>query len=304
MSAEEQLRLDDQLVQYLLGTLPEEETERLDALSVSDDAFALRLLATENDLVDAYARGELAGETRNQFETFYANSSVRREKLAFAEAFRRVATARAASAAETKNVARSSGRSFFSIPKLTWQWGFAVAAFVLALATGFFAIENRNLRKQVAAGQAQRAEQWQSELAAQRAATQKAQEELDRLRASATSPEPVSVAAVLLMPQTRGSSPPLGVVVPARAENVPLALALESDEYPQYRVALTDPATGKALWTSERRTARSGAKIKMVPIELPRRLLRERNYLLELAGIRRNGSREPLSTYMFHVILE
>jgi len=303
MSAEEQLRPDDQLIQYLLGALPGDEAAQLDALSIADDAFALRLLAIENDLVDAYARGELAGETLGRFKSFYSNSSERREKLAFAEALRRVATPSAAKVAETRNVARSPGRSFFSIPNLTWQWGFAVAAFLLLLATGFLATENRELRHHLAAQQSQRNEQLQLELETQRAATQKAQEELDRLRASATSPEPVSIAAVLLMPQTRGASPPLTVVVPSLAGNVPLELELESDEYPQYRVALSDPATGKTIWTSDLRRARSG-KIKTVPIELPRRLLRDGNYLLELAGIRADGSAAPQSAYMFHAILQ
>ena len=299
MSAEEQPRLDAQLVQYLLGTLPEEEAERLDALSVADDAFALRLLAIENDLIDAYARGELSGETLSQFKSFYGNTSVRSEKLAFAEALARVARSSAAKAAETKNTTRS----FFPIPR-RGQWGLAAAAAVLLLATGFLAIQNRHLRSQALAQQSQRNEQWQSELEAQRAATQKVQAELDRLQAAAASREPLDIAAVLLTPQTRGASQPLTVAVPTGSEMVPLQLELESAEFPQYRVALTDPATGKTIWTSDLRKARSGAKQKTVPIELPRRLLKERNYLLELSGIRANSSPEPLGAYLFHVVLE
>ena len=46
---------------YLLGQLPESETERLDELSITDDECAERIRAVEHDLVDAFARGELAG---------------------------------------------------------------------------------------------------------------------------------------------------------------------------------------------------------------------------------------------------
>ncbi len=37
------------LTGYLLGTLSEEETERLDEFSISDDEFAMRLSTVEND---------------------------------------------------------------------------------------------------------------------------------------------------------------------------------------------------------------------------------------------------------------
>ena len=46
---------------YLLGQLPESETERLDELTITDDQCAERVRAVEHDLVDAFARGELAG---------------------------------------------------------------------------------------------------------------------------------------------------------------------------------------------------------------------------------------------------
>ena len=46
---------------YLVGALAEDETERLDEMSLTDDIFADRLRNVENDLADAYARGELSG---------------------------------------------------------------------------------------------------------------------------------------------------------------------------------------------------------------------------------------------------
>src|SRR5258708_2841516 len=106
MSAEEQLRPDEQLVQYLLGTLPENESEPLDALSIVDDAFALRLAAVENDLVDSYVRGELSGETSERFESFYRDSPARREKLSFAKSLNQLAISHAdsvASIAQARN---------------------------------------------------------------------------------------------------------------------------------------------------------------------------------------------------------
>jgi len=60
--------VDEQVItDYLLGALPEAETERLDELSLTDDDFIRRLKVAENDLVDAYVKGELSGGALAQF---------------------------------------------------------------------------------------------------------------------------------------------------------------------------------------------------------------------------------------------
>src|ERR1700735_3067732 len=101
MTASDKHDFDDaQLVQYLLGTLPAEESERLDELSVTDDDFAWRLRKTENDLVDAYVRSELRGKTLEEFRTFYLSSPKRREKVAFAEELLRFQASAAKTAAQ------------------------------------------------------------------------------------------------------------------------------------------------------------------------------------------------------------
>src|SRR5947199_7443535 len=78
---------DDQLLtRYLLGALPEEETARLDELSIADDDFCWRLRAAENDLVDAFVAGALSGDTLDRFRSFYLASPRRRERVEFARA--------------------------------------------------------------------------------------------------------------------------------------------------------------------------------------------------------------------------
>jgi hypothetical protein len=78
---------DDQfLTWYLLGALPAAVAQRLDELSIADDALAARLSAVENDLVDAYVRNELSGEELERFKSFYLSSAKRRQKVEFAAA--------------------------------------------------------------------------------------------------------------------------------------------------------------------------------------------------------------------------
>ncbi len=76
----ESTQSDEILIRYLLGSSPEEETERLDALSITDAEFSLRLKAAENDLVDAYVKNELSTETVQRFESFYLASPLRSRK--------------------------------------------------------------------------------------------------------------------------------------------------------------------------------------------------------------------------------
>src|SRR5262249_22524789 len=87
MSSPDKQTYDDRLLtRYLLGALPDEEVERLDELCIVDDELASRLQALENDLVDAYVRGEISGEDLGHFESFYLSSARRRQKAEFAAA--------------------------------------------------------------------------------------------------------------------------------------------------------------------------------------------------------------------------
>src|SRR5579872_7387331 len=80
----ESVELDSQLLtRYLLGSASEEETARLDELSVTDQDLAWRLRDLENNLLDSYARGELSSDEMQRFPS-YLSSLLRRQRAAFA----------------------------------------------------------------------------------------------------------------------------------------------------------------------------------------------------------------------------
>ncbi len=81
--------LDDAvLAQFLLGALPEAESEKIEELSITDDSTALRLQAIEHDLIDAYVRGELSRTDRARFKSSYLATPERRNRVAVANALR------------------------------------------------------------------------------------------------------------------------------------------------------------------------------------------------------------------------
>ncbi len=187
---------------YLLGTLPEAETETCDELSFTDDVFVARLQAVEDDLIDAYLQGELSGGARAQFQSYYLASPRRQEKVQFARSLQSFAKrqvlapviAPAASFAPTepvRQIAREttswweSLRNFFALPNLTMQWGMAAAALLLLLAGGWLFTETQRLRGQMNAAQTeqatlqQRERELQSQLEQQRTTNTKTVEQLN-----------------------------------------------------------------------------------------------------------------------------
>jgi hypothetical protein len=74
-------------IRYLLGLGSQAERERIESEYFENEAAFQAMLATEDDLVDAYARGELTTEERQRFETHFLTSVHGRDRVQFARAF-------------------------------------------------------------------------------------------------------------------------------------------------------------------------------------------------------------------------
>ena len=116
---------DDLLKRFLLGAVPEEQAERLDELSISDDHVATRLQDVENDLVDAFVRGELSGETEQRFKAQYLSTPERRNRIAVAEAL----------------LARQ--RSGTRVRRGLAPWAIAASVLLVVLAVGYLGLGRR-----------------------------------------------------------------------------------------------------------------------------------------------------------------
>lgn len=307
------------LVHYLLGRLPEEESERLDELSIADAEFAWRLRAAENDLVDAYVRGELSGDTLERFRSSYLASAERREKVTFADTLlafenRTAPASHAAAYAPPRPTMGSSTPAsrwrVLAIPRSIPQWGFVAAALLMAVVAGYFVVENRRLLRQVSHTQAQQAtleqreQDLQRRLQEQTSVTAGVREELTRLRNSLAGGRPLRLPSFLLLPQTRGDGQIATVSVPAPTDQVTLRLGLESDDFPAYQASLKDLSTSQIVWRSDWLKSGSEREGKSVSLHLPTGLLKQQNYTLELAGKPSRGSAQFISSYAFRAVLK
>jgi hypothetical protein len=301
---------DEHLVRYLLGLLPDEETEWLDEAGIVDDDVAARLRVAESDLVDAYVSGALTGETLARFESFYLSSPRRREKVRFAERF-----LGAIDRAAVPQVA-------VAVPRRTrFHWPVAAAVFVLATC-GALLFEEVRLRdgldqaRQASAVSGRRSEALMRQLEQSRAAAAETRQALESARTALTArgssttgrsqvapgvPAPPQLALVL-MPQTRagGALPPTVALSTALAD-VAIDLRLESNDFSRYRVDLKDPGSGRTLWRGGDVPARSVQSAAFVSIAVPAEVLAPQHYVLEVAGLDAAGRLEPLASYIFQV---
>jgi len=87
-------RQDLKLERYLLGDLPDEEIQQIEARLLEQPALFSRVETIEDDLVDRYVRDELSGEDRRRFEKCLLPSGRIRRRVAFARGLNRLAEER------------------------------------------------------------------------------------------------------------------------------------------------------------------------------------------------------------------
>jgi len=307
MSSAGQHVFDDKyLVRYLLGALPQEDSERLDELSISDGDFAWRLREIENDLVDAYVRSELDGETLARFKASYLASDRGRQKVEFAEGLR-LFQAKAGRANE------QAGRKFrwpgFSSSRTLLQLGMAALALSMFITAAFLFFDDIRVRREVKAtlvqhvSTDQRALELERQLSEQRAANAEAARQLELARKSAPNLNALKTLSLVLPPPTRGISAIHVLTVHPGTDLVVMMLALESSDYPHYRVTLKDPSTGKAVWTSAELDPGFVADKPGVSAGIPAELLKQQNYVAEVSGLQRGNSPHVVGDYPFRVVL-
>jgi hypothetical protein len=279
---------DDQLlIRYLLGSLPEEETERFDELSIVDDDFATRLNETENELVDAYVNGELSGDTLQSFQSNYLSSASKMEKVRFAEALHSVDDRAFAPGPVTIDPSPDLVRRkrIFGIrPRIFWS--LAVAASLAFGVAGYLILQPHG-------------HQVQNETAEQRVTIPAHGQETP---APAFAPGATKIVSVLLLAQARGASQTAEASIPPGTDSLELRLQLEFDDFPKYRAALRDPVDNQIVWRSPDLKAVSEVTNRVVPVAFPAALLKQQNYTMEVTGVPAAGPAEMVGGYPFKVV--
>ena len=77
------------LKSYLLGDLNPEEQERIEKRLMIETAVFEQLQCMEDELIEDYLEGTLAGNERESFENFFLTAPERKQKLRFAKSLKR-----------------------------------------------------------------------------------------------------------------------------------------------------------------------------------------------------------------------
>jgi hypothetical protein len=287
---------DQQLVEYLLDLLPPEQTQRLDEASIADDAVAARLHIVEQDLVDTYVRGALAGETLERFESHYLASPRRREHVAFARRFV-PAVDRAAIAAGVIS-SRARWRA-----GLMWSVGVAAAILVVVCGTLLFLSWRSGMASSVPhsegaltldrpEGFGPSAHPQDMNVPVEKAAWR---------AADSSTASPVFPIVALLSPQTRSFGVIPAFTIPTGVERVGFELRLESHDFPRYQVGLRDPAINRVVWSSEWIAATSRSGQASIVVAVPSGLLKPQHYSFDLTGSVTGAGSEIAGGYVFEI---
>jgi hypothetical protein len=312
----------EQIVQYLLGELSEQEKIHLEEHYFGDDDFFEELLVVEGELIDAYVREELYGRKRERFEAHFLASPPKRQRVEIARALVEYATESSVAAPPTAE----RRKSFFSWQSLldtldarNRAIGLAFAAAVLVILFGgsLFVIETVRLRNQLQRIQADRAEtlkreqELEQQLADQGQHNDQLADELQRERSQRellerelTKPQRStlsSITFVLAPGLVRGASEPKRLTIPPGAALVWMQLYLEQDDYKTYRAVL-ETVEGNRIWSSGLLKARPTRSSRVVTLGLPASLLNKRGYILILSGVNAEGSLENVGEYYFNVV--
>lgn len=316
---------------YLLGRLPEEERDALELRLLTDDDTYRAVLAAEDELLDAYARGELSAADRRAFDEHLRPQPDLAERLSFARALQ----AYGAEAASPQSAGWSDRlaawlTSLVPAPAPALRLATAGLAVVLLATAGWLAWHSAELSRQVdelqaergalagerrdlmasrdrladelAAARAAAADRHASteELAAARARVDELETELESARRQRVEPrrEPVTASFLLALATRSAGTPELSL--PAAADVVRLQLDTAGDDayFDAFRVRLQG-ADGAQVWS--RAGLAADATTGTVDVELPAELLPSGHYEVLLEGLGGDRQRELVGAYEFDV---
>jgi hypothetical protein len=312
---------------YLLGSLSDEEVERLDELSFTDPSFADALAAAEGDLVDAYVQNELTSEQLERFKSHYLISPLRRHRTEFADALKTI-LARESKASSPQSVLHSATKQSFPMSMFASRslarWALVAGVVALVCISVWLGIQNARLRQQAASTESQlhelqrreqellKAKREQSpanseqppqktEDVARSTENEKQQSNEPPQRKSLRQPVKPAIASFILAPQMRNVSEVPVVSLPRDTSHVQMTLKLEPNDYRSYRVALVDPDTNQVLWRSGK-LVRPKSPNDTVGVSFRVVLLKPKNYILRLFGTSAEGGSEFITQYPFKVV--
>jgi hypothetical protein len=285
------------MIRYLLGELEEEEQARLEERLFTDRHYD-QLLAVEDDLIEAYARGELSASQREHFEEHYLQTSDRRERVALAQDLAAI-------------LAEEERRGRWRRSLLEWlrtpiaQVSFATVTALLFVLGGVWLLNWRAQVNEERAALQRQQQQSQQQLAEREAqiAQLKAELEEERRQGALTAPTPeqVTIFAFTLSPFAGRGSAGEAQTIPAGVDQARIRLDLEQAASHRDYEAEVKRVSDSQVVIESLRNVRPTASGRAVIASFSVKTLKEGDYILALKGRTAESKLETIAEYQFAI---
>lgn len=297
---------------FLLGTLPAAEREAIeDRFMVESDLFDA-LNASEEELLEEYARGELSVPERQQIERHLLLVPGNRERVQLLSTMR-TAVERGQARGDPVFAQQKKDRRFFRLPAL--RYALAAACLVFVCGIVWRLLPERTREDSLQANNTPHSDTAQPSPTPETARTVNEQPvtkgsgppvnsnavpQTSSLNEKTEAPPRAAarpfVATLLLTPgATRSESSVSELILPAKAQAAQIKLVLETNNHTRYRAVLSDEDSAP-VWRSSALKVRG----QTITLNIPRRFLREGDYLLNLSGLTA-GTSTGVATYSFRI---
>jgi hypothetical protein len=327
LSVKQNLEDDSVLARYLLGAASESERTLIEQHYFTEPDFYERLLAVEDDLIDAYVHRELSPEQTEQFENHFALSPQRRERISLAEALRMRASHAPQFAATSPKMRAAwwqslAGFFLFKRPVVGFALASSLALALLAALWFVYTDGGEPRSSEVARVEQPRSEQPaqpapQTSPSAEQSTTENRQSVPDATQqprspskptqsrrqnqssSQAKSSSPVIATFALVPNLLRDETELKNLSVPQNAAQLRLQLSIETGgEYSSYQAELRRIGGAQIFRRAVGRPKRSSAGNTLV-LTLPSKLFTDGDYILTLTGTNANQETEVIGDYPF-----
>ena len=312
------IEADARLTRYLLGAVSATERENIEAEYLVDEDVFEQMLIAEDELVDAYARGELSDQERGQFEKNFLTSERGRDRVHFSQA---LAGAVSDARSVTERVEPSASPSFFEAlwAVLTPRVRVAGVAFAVLPVAAFswLLLERMSMRAELQGLRAEHVRLTEQSKELQRVAdVERARNAELAAQLAERVPEPVTteppkgvvqrpsedIAFNISAGSVRGSGG-TKLAVPRSAKFIRLTLSFERpSSHQEYRAAI-ETADGNPVWRNDSFGSRSNATAsdRIILPTIPVSALPPGDYVLLLSGKQADGNFESVANYSFRI---
>ncbi|HLJ86805.1 MAG TPA: hypothetical protein VKZ53_08270 [Candidatus Angelobacter sp.] len=316
------------MTRYLLGDASDKERAALEkGYFRKRDALA-ELLSVENDLIDAFVRGDLTVEEADKFRDRYINSAKRREKVEFARLLTKyappvkrepkVATQRKR-ALDWQNILvfLRNGSSSSGILAGGLALGIIGATFLIGVATRQRHNIDPTAQQGATTGVDPSRPSSQSSIPKPVASTEgiSSPTSLTSRNPKGAGPAqalrsgpplgrltPTIVSLILMPNHTRGAeAQAASLILSTTAKSVSIALSLDKVKYERYSASLKRVAGDPVCEQSDLRVQLDRHGLPAIIFRIPAKLLQEGDYVVKLSGVADTGEINDAGGYVFTV---